>query len=434
MVLRIIILLFAFILLAGSSFAADTQSISLTDSNSDSAKTSEVTSLKNLIQEAVTKNPILLSLGYQVTAQGAKASWIKVRPDPMFTNATNTDKYPFRYQSLGKDPMNQVQFLLGQEFPYPGKLKLKGKIETSELETIKKEYDQTKLELTSRLKKAYYDLYYTPKSLEIIEDVKVLLETLAGTVKAKYEVGDGSQQDLLKVHLEISKLLEEYETLKKDRESYIAEINSIVIRPQGTDISSVEEITKQSFTYKTSDLLGLYKENYPLLQGQKAQVEKGNLAVKLAKKGYYPDFSVEAGYGQRANPMDPMYMFQVMSSLPVYYRSKQRKQLEEAKATLKAQEEAYNSIAVEAERKIKDLHIQIEKNETLIELVQSGIIPQARLAVDASIASYKVSKTDFLTLLDNVRTLLTSQIDYYKHLTDYEKAIAELEPLIGREL
>ena len=434
MVLRIIILLFAFILLAGSSFAADTQSISLTDSNSDSAKTSEVTSLKNLIQEAVTKNPILLSLGYQVTAQGAKASWIKVRPDPMFTNATNTDKYPFRYQSLGKDPMNQVQFLLGQEFPYPGKLKLKGKIETSELETIKKEYDQTKLELTSRLKKAYYDLYYTSKSLEIIEDVKVLLETLAGTVKAKYEVGDGSQQDLLKVHLEISKLLEEYETLKKDRESYIAEINSIVIRPQGTDISSVEEITKQSFTYKTSDLLGLYKENYPLLQGQKAQVEKGNLAVKLAKKGYYPDFSVEAGYGQRANPMDPMYMFQVMSSLPVYYRSKQRKQLEEAKATLKAQEEAYNSIAVEAERKIKDLHIQIEKNETLIELVQSGIIPQARLAVDASIASYKVSKTDFLTLLDNVRTLLTSQIDYYKHLTDYEKAIAELEPLIGREL
>jgi len=123
-----------------------------------------------------------------------------------------------------------------------------------------------------------------------------------------------------------------------------------------------------------------------------------------------------------------------MSSLPVYYRSKQRKQLEEARATLKAQEEAYNSIAVEAERKIKDLHIQIEKNETLIELVQSGIIPQARLTLDASIASYKVSKTDFLTLLDNVRTLLNSQLDYYKHLTDYEKAIAELEPLIGREI
>ena len=434
MILRIIILVFAFLFLASNSFAADTQSISLTGPNFDSARTSEVTSLKNLIQEAVTKNPILLSLGYQITAQGAKASWIKVRPDPMFTNATNTDKYPFRYQSLGKDPMNQVQFLLGQDFPYPGKLKLKGKIETSELETMKSGYDQTKLELTSRLKKAYYDLYYTSKSIEIIEDVKVLLETLAGTVKAKYEVGNGSQQDLLKVHLEISKLLEEYETLKKDRESYIAEINSIVIRPQGTDIPSVEEITKQSFTYKASDLLGLYKENYPLLQGQKAQVEKGNLTVKLAKKGYYPDFSVEAGYGQRGNPMDPMYMFQVMSSLPVYYRSKQRKQLEEARATLKAQEEAYNSIAVEAERKIKDLHIQIEKNETLIELVQSGIIPQARLTLDASIASYKVSKTDFLTLLDNVRTLLNSQLDYYKHLTDYEKAIAELEPLIGREI
>ena len=166
------------------------------------------TTLKGLIKEVASKNPILLSLGYQITAQGARASWIQVRPDPMLTNSTNTDKYPFRYQSLGEDPMNQVQFALGQEFPFPGKLKLRGKVETSELERMTKEYDLAKLELTSRLKKAYYNLYLSTKSLETIEDVKVLLETLAGTVKAKYEVGDGNQQELLKVYLEISKLIE----------------------------------------------------------------------------------------------------------------------------------------------------------------------------------------------------------------------------------
>src|SRR3989338_8545183 len=391
MILRTTILLFAFLLLANGSFAADTQSINLADP--DSSETSEVTSLKNLIQEAVAKNPILLSLGYQITAQGAKASWIKVRPDPYFTNSTNTHQYPFNYSSLGEDPMNQVQFALGQDFPFPGKLKLRGKVETSELEKIRQDYDLVKLELTARLKKAYYDLYFTTRSLEITEEIKILLETLANTVKAKYEVGEGNQQDLLKVHLEVSKLIEQIEILKKDRESFIAEINSIVIRPQGTAIGELEDVTKQEINHKVTDFLQEYKEQYPLLLGQKALIEKSQHGIKLAKKEYYPDYSVESGYGLRSRPMAPMYMFQVMTSLPMYYRSKQRKQVEEAQASLKAQEENYHSIIVEAERKIKDLYIQLEKNYTLIDLLQTGIIPQARLTLDASVAAYKVDKT-----------------------------------------
>ncbi|MBI3309483.1 MAG: TolC family protein [Candidatus Melainabacteria bacterium] len=432
MVLRIIILLFAFLFLALSSMAADTKSINLADSKF--SETSGVTSLQNLIQEAITKNPILLSLGYQITAQGAKSSWIKVRPDPYFTNSTNTHEYPFNYSSLGEDPMNQVQFALGQEFPFPGKLKLKGRIEFSELEKIKQDYDLSRLEITSRLKKAYYNLYFTDKSLEITEEIKILLETLANTVKAKYEVGEGNQQDLLKVYLEVSKLIEQIEILKKDRESFIAEINSIVIRPQGTNIDELEDVIKQEIKYKVSDFLQEYKEQYPLLLGQKALIEKSQHGIKLAKKEYYPDYSIEGGYGLRSDPMPPMYMFQVMTSLPVYFHSKQRKQVEEAVNSLKAQEENYHSIIVEAERTIKDLYIQIEKNDTLMDLLQTGIIPQARLTLDASVAAYKVNKTDFLNVLDNIRELLGFQIDYYGRPTAYQKAIAELEPIIGREI
>lgn len=411
-----------------SSFAESIEKIDLKTQSETG-----VTSLNNLIQETVTKNPILLSLGYQITAQGARASWIKVRPDPFFTNSNNTDKYPFRYQSLGEDPVNQVQFQLGQQFPFPGKLKLKGKVETSELERINKEYDLAKLELVSRLKKSYYDLYLISKSLETIEDVKVLLETLAGTVKAKYEVGDGNQQELLKVHLEISKLVQRIETLKKDRETFIAEINSIAIRPQGTDIEELDKVKKQELKYKTNELISLARDNYPLLLGQKALIDKSEHGLKLAKKEYYPDYSVEGGYGLRSRPFDPMYTVQFMTSLPVYFRSKQRKQVEEAQASLKAAQESYNSVLVEAEKKVKELCIQIEKNETLLNLLETGIIPQARLTLESSVATYKVNKTDFLNVLDNVRALLEFQINYYERLTEYEKAIAEIEPLVGRE-
>ena len=398
------------------------------------AASAQITSLNDLIQEAVSKNPVLLSLGYQITAQSARSEWIKVKPDPMFTNSTNTDKYPFRYQSLGEDPMNQVQFALGQEFPFPGKLKLKGKIEFSELERIKQNYNLAKVEIISRLKKAYYDLFLTTKSLEITKDVKTLLETLSNTVKAKYEVGNGNQQDLLKAHLEVSKLLEQVEILKKDRESFIAEINSIVVRPQGTDIESLEEISKQEIDYSQSELEELAKEEYPLLLSLRKEIEKNQHGVNLAKKEYFPNYSVEGGYGLRTGLFEPMYTVQLMTSVPLYFYSKQRKQVEEAVNSLKAAEENHHSIIVETQARVKDLFIQIEKNATLIDLLKTGIIPQAKLTLDASIAAYKVDKTDFLNVLDNIRAILDFQIDYYSRLTAYEKLAADLEVLIGREL
>ena len=402
--------------------------------NLESTSNQEPASLNQLIEETITKNPILLSLGHQITAQSAKSIWIKALPDPTFTNASNTSKAPFRYDNIGSGPMNQVQFALGQRVPFPGKLKLKGRVEKSELENINYDFELNKLKLISRLKKAYYNLFFTSRALEITEEIKLLLEQIEKTVKAKYEVGSGNQHDLLKVQLEISSLLEKIVTFKKDRESFVAEINSIAIRPQGTEIGEIEEVAKKALNYDLTKLIELSKAQYPFLLGQKALIEKGQYSVKLAKKEYYPDFSVTGGYGLRTDRFPDMYTVQFSSSIPLYFRTKQKKQVEDAVASLKAEEERYHSIIVEAEYRIKDLFIQLEKHDELIDLLNTGIIPQARLAVDASIAAYKVDKSDFLNLLDNIRALLNFQIEYYDHLTKYQKAIAELEPLVGREL
>jgi hypothetical protein len=41
---------------------------------------------------------------------------------------------------------------------------------------------------------------------------------------------------------------------------------------------------------------------------------------------------------------------------------------------------------------------------------------------------------DFLTLVDNVITLLEYQLKYYESLTEFQKALAKLEPFVGIEL
>jgi outer membrane protein TolC len=67
-------------------------------------------------------------------------------------------------------------------------------------------------------------------------------------------------------------------------------------------------------------------------------------------------------------------------------------------------------------------------------LYQKGIIPQTRLSLESAISGYQVGTVDFLTLLDNLVTLFSFELEYHNQLADYEKALARIEELSGIDL
>jgi outer membrane protein TolC len=67
-------------------------------------------------------------------------------------------------------------------------------------------------------------------------------------------------------------------------------------------------------------------------------------------------------------------------------------------------------------------------------LYETGVLPQARLAVEASTAAYNVNRVDFFTLLDNQMTVFNYEIAYAATLTSQNKALAEIEFLTGKTL
>ena len=70
----------------------------------------------------------------------------------------------------------------------------------------------------------------------------------------------------------------------------------------------------------------------------------------------------------------------------------------------------------------------------LLELYGGAIVPQATLALESSISSYRVGKVDFLSLLSNQTTVLEYEMKYYEVLVDHYKAMTTLEPLTGEVL
>jgi outer membrane protein TolC len=62
------------------------------------------------------------------------------------------------------------------------------------------------------------------------------------------------------------------------------------------------------------------------------------------------------------------------------------------------------------------------------------VLPQARLALESSLASYEVGAVDFLSVLMNFTTLLNYEVSYEQQQAMYHEALARIEPLAGVEL
>jgi len=84
--------------------------------------------------------------------------------------------------------------------------------------------------------------------------------------------------------------------------------------------------------------------------------------------------------------------------------------------------------------RIKDRYLAATTAQRLVKLYGTTIIPQSSLSLESAISGYEVGKVDFLTLLDNLVTLLNYELSYYEQLSNQEKAIAALEPFVGVNL
>ena len=63
--------------------------------------------------------------------------------------------------------------------------------------------------------------------------------------------------------------------------------------------------------------------------------------------------------------------------------------------------------------------------------LKTQVLPGAQSAFEAASQGYRLGKFGFLEVLDAQRTLFGAKAQYLRALSDYHKAVAEVERLIG---
>jgi outer membrane protein TolC len=283
-----------------------------------------------------------------------------------------------------------------------------------------------------KLKRSFYELYYIKKSIETLNKNIELLKKLEKTAEIRYQVGQGVQQDVWKAQLEISKLIERLEILKRMQGTTIAVINSILNRPADAPMGEPMDFDKTSFSYSLEDLLKMAEDNSPELKKNERIIEREKYNLTYSKLQYLPNFSLNFGFGERGS-LDTLWVAGIGVEVPLYFWRKQSAGVREARWRVSSAVHSLQNVKETLFAEIRSAYLDVTTADGLLNLYKTGIIPQSFSALESSMASYSVGKVDFLTVVTNVITLLEYELGYYEKLVEYEKGIAKLEVLTGNQ-
>jgi cobalt-zinc-cadmium efflux system outer membrane protein len=393
--------------------------------------TGQEITLQGLVAIALVRNPAIKSAAERFQAQRARVPQARSLPDPTISGGWIGKIVPFEVQKAF--PPSSRGLSVQQRLPFPGKLKLSGQIADREAEAVGWDAEATRRQVISEVKIAYYDYFYDTKAIEITAKNKNLLEKLESIAEARYRVGKGIQQDVLRAQIEVSRIDQKLIVLQQQAETAQARLNTLLYRDPDSPLAQPATFEPAKFDITLQNLYAMAHANDTVLERDRRTIEGSQDSVDLAEKAYEPDLTVSYTYQQRPDLQDSNG-FTVGINVPIFFRSKQREGVIEASHDLIGARRNLDSRWTTVNYEIKQQYLAATASRDLLNLYSKAIVPQSSLALESSMAAYEVGKVDFLSMLDNFVYVLDYEVSYYQELSNYETALARMEPLVNTDL
>jgi outer membrane protein TolC len=390
-----------------------------------------------LVAEALQNNPELRAAAKEIEAANQRVRPAGALEDPMLeAGFINLPIQPLRFN---REDMTMKMLGLSQKLPYPGKRALREQLAAKDAETLGHGLRETRNRLVREVKLAYFDLALTDATVRLLARNRQILEQFMRIAESRYAVGQATQAEVLKAQSQLGRMSEELLRMERERPVTEAELVRLLGR-RGNALPVEAELPGLRDTALNLEALQQAAlSERPQLLGLQSAIERSAKALELARKEKEPDFDVRFSYGQRekdlaGTPRQDVMSFTVAMNLPVWRKDKIEPRIAEAQAMREQALELQQAQQNEVLAKLRQQVAFTEQSRKSVHLYETAILPQARLAVEAALAAYQVSRVDLLMLLDSQMSLYSYEISRARELINFNKALAEIELLAGTQM
>jgi len=387
------------------------------------------TSLQELVQEAEQKNPQIAAAYHGWQASRNVAKQVSALPETQLSVQQFAVGSPRPFAGYSNSDFAYIGFGASQDVPYPGKRQLRARAAEHEAESMGAQTDSVRRMVVGNLKMVYFQLAYIQQTLDVLEKSDDLLNQVQQATEARYRVGQGNQQDVLKAQLQHTKILQEITHHHQQEGVFEAQIKQLLGRAQDSTDIVAEPLRARSLSFSTLELLQKARELNPDLRSKQASIRQRDTQVELAHKNFRPDFNLQYNYQHTNGDTRDYYMATFGIRLP--NRGRQKAELAEAEQNqLRAQQE----LDSESQRVLSEVQQQFVRAKTAeerLKIYTDGLVPQSEATFRSALSAYQSNRQDFESLLSSFLDVLNLDLEYHNELVDHESALAELERLTG---
>ncbi len=390
------------------------------------------TTLADYLRFALARNPEIEAARQEWKAALERVPQARTLPDPELG-------YGYFLQEVETRVGPQRQRLsLTQGFPWFGTLGLRAETAAAGALGAYERYHGVLLATARDVIAAYADYYELGASLGVTRENMDLLAGWERILRARYTAGRANHSDLNRVQVELGKLEDRVTTLERQREPRMARLRSLMNLPAGIVLPWPGSLPAMDELPQREELTALLNAN-PEFKALEAMVEKETRGIDLARKSYFPRFTLGLDWIQtdprdvpemKDNGKDPL-VARIGVRVPLWFAGNAA-EVREAKARRQAAASRAEGWRRRLESDLESLLFRYDDARRKISLYRDSMIPKGEQSLRAAYTAYEAGENDFLGVLDAERILLEFSLLLERARADETIARAAVLALVGR--
>ncbi|MFN8546164.1 MAG: TolC family protein [Candidatus Binatia bacterium] len=319
-----------------------------------------------------------------------------------------------------------------QTFPAPAVLDARTRVAVEEARMTLETAHTREQEVVTQVRRAYAEFRRAEGELAVHREHVDIESGIVALARAGYQEGRGSQQEVLRTVVELSRLHADLVGIEQERTSSHALLNALMGRPADAALGRPEDLDPVALEARAAAVVPAVAEVRPEVAAAARAVDRSSAALDGARAdARWPSLMVGVDYFHVPDRADP-HAYGGMASINLpWLNPARRDEVRAAEHALAADELALASARNVAGFQRTDARARFDAAHALLAILDRDLLPQARRSFEAAQAGFAAGTLDGIGLHDALRSYQNVRVDRVRALARLEAALADLERAAG---
>lgn len=380
-------------------------------------------SLSEALALSLRQNPELKSYDWDIRAAEARMIQAGLKPNPQLniTAENLPGSGPYKDGDLMENTLQ-----LSQLVELGGKLQARVNEAEAGRSVAEWAYQVRRVEVLRNTSQAFVEVLAAQRQVQLSEETATLAEKVTPMTQKRVDAGKANAVEVMRSNVSVASAKIELEQAKRSLAT--ARINlAAQWGSQTADFESVSGNLESIKAVPTFSTLVKKIQSNPEIARWTTEREKRQAALEKQKTLAKPDITVFGG--PRAVGKADDITFTLGVSIPLPFKNKNQGAIAEAEAEVAKTDSERKTSEINVFTKLSAAYQVLTSATKEAALLHKDVLPAAQQAEEAITQGYEAGRFTQLEILDARRTLIQARNQHLRALTDYHRALADIESL-----